>query len=360
MKKTIKTTTILISLMLIAAFLMIPAAAMGFTVTPELPETQRENGSSFFDLIVAPGLQQDITLIVSNTGDDDIVVQVELITTSTNRNGQINYTSKGVPDSTLEFSFEDIASVSQTHYEIPAREEVIISVTVAVPNEYFEGALLGSIRILREATDREREDPDTNVDQYTHVTAVVLVMRDDAEEILDPDFALGSITIEPAGNSSLVTANVRNIKPILVIGATVTAKIFPAGGDQPIFENTMDSVDFAPNSIFPFSFTDREDFYIDPGNYTAVVTLQYQDMTWEFEENFAIAPDEADEVNEVDESNEGADNQNVLQEDEEKSTPIWIIIAISFGGVILIIVIVMIIVTAKSSRKGLPPSVKSK
>jgi len=240
-------------MMLMVSILLITATAeMDFSVTPELPDNQRPNGSSFFDLIVAPGMQQELTIIVSNTRDDEIVVLVELITASTSRNGQINYTSRGMLDSSLKFSFEDMVTIPQTHFTIPAGDEITIPVSLTVPSESFDGAILGSIRVLREATDDEREEAGAIVNQYAHITAVRLVMTDDAEEIIQPDFALGSITTELVNYRASIIAYIRNIEPILIKSATATARIFPLGSDQPIFEHTMESLDFAPNSVFPF------------------------------------------------------------------------------------------------------------
>jgi len=340
MKKSIKATTILISLMLMASLLLITAAAMGFSVTPLLPENQRPNGSAFFDLIVTPGMRQDLTIMVSNSGDEEIVVLVELITASTSRNGQINYTSRGQMDTTLKFSFEDMASIPQTHFTIPAGGDVAVPISLTIPNETFDGIVLGSIRVLREATDQEREDAGAIVNQYAHVTAVRLVMRDDAEDMIQPDFALGSITTELVNFRASIIAHIRNTEPLLIKDATATARIYPLGSDQPVFEHTMESLDFAPNSVFPFSFVDREGYGIDPGNYTAVITLQHEDRTWEFDENFVITPDEASEVN------DGAVNQN-LPEEEEEGIPMWVFIAIGIGGAILIAIIVLIIVIVK-------------
>jgi len=351
MMKSIKATTILITLMLMAGILLITVAAMGFSVTPLLPDNQRPNGSSFFDLIVTPGMQQDLTIRVSNTGDEEITVLVELITASTSRNGQINYTSRGLMDVTLKYSFEDMVSIPETHYTIPARGELEIPVSLTVPNDTFEGAILGSIRVLREATDQEREEAGAIVNQYAHVTAVRLVMSDDAEEIIEPDFALGSITTELVNYRASIIAHIRNIEPLLIKGASATAQIYPLGSDQPIFEHTMDSLDFAPNSVFPFSFVDRGGYGIAPGNYTAKITLQHGSRIWEFNENFVITPDEAEEVN------EGAVNQNLPTPEVENddSIPFWVYPALGIGGALLIAVIVLIIVVVKKgSRKGLP------
>jgi len=341
MKKSIKVTTILISLMVMASIIIITATAMDFSVIPDLPDNQRQNGSSFFDLIVTPGMQQDLKVVVGNSIDDEIVVLVELITASTSRNGQINYTSRGITDSTLKFSFENLVTVPQTHFTIPAGGEIEIPVTLTVPNESFEGAILGSIRVLREATEQEREEAGALVNQYAHVTAVRLVMRDDAEEIITPDFALGSITTELVNYRASIIAHVRNIEPILIKGASATARIFPLGSDQPIFEHSMNTLDFAPNSVFPFSFVDREGFGIDPGNYTAVITINHEGRTWEFDENFSITPEAAEEIN------DGAVNQNLQPEQNDDSIPIWIFVAIGLGGAILIAVIVLIIVIVK-------------
>jgi len=345
MLKVLNKMTIFIVLASLAALLTIPAAAMDFSVSAVLPGNQRPNGSAFFDLLVHPGQEQDLIVEISNTRSTDIVVLVETITASTSRNGQINYTASGKMDDSLEHSFEDIVAMPQSYYDIPAKTTIQVPISLTVPDAPFSGAILGSIRVLREATQEEKDAAGAIVNQYAHVTAVRLVQSENAEEI-PADFALGEINVELVNYRASIIANVSNTQPIIIKGATASAVIYPKGSDQAIFEDSIESLDFAPNSVFPYSFVDREGYGIDAGDYTVAINIGYDGRDWNFRQDFTIDPKTADEVN------EGAVNQHGQVRPEAEGiapaeTPAWVYIMIAIGGAVLTALIALVIMVAR-------------
>jgi len=339
MLKTYKKLTVAIVLALMIAALTIPVAAMDFQVLPELPDNQRHNDSTFFDLLVTPGQRQNLVIEIRNISDNDIVVLVETITASTGRNGQINYTSRGELDETLRFSFEDLVTLPQDHFEVPALSSIEVAIDLEVPNEWFDGAILGSIRVLREATQEERDEGGMIVNQFASVTAVRLVTREDAEEI-PVDLALGEITAELINYRASIVVPIRNLQPRIIQGARATARIFPLGANQPIFEYNLERLDFAPNSVFPFSFVDREGYGIEAGDYTAVIEVEHEGEVWSFNQDFHITAQAAATVN------ESAVNQHGAVRPQQGLT-MWMWIAIIGGGLLLIVIIILIIVLAR-------------
>jgi len=345
MLKIFNKMTKFIVLVSLAALLAIPAAAMEFSVSAVLPENQRRNGSAFFDLLVHPGQKQDLIVEIRNTSSTEIVVLVETITASTSRNGQINYTASGEMDDSLEFSFSDMVAMPQSYYDIPAESTIQVPISLTVPDAPFAGAILGSIRVLREATQEEKDAAGAIVNQYAHVTAVRLVQSENAEDI-QADFALGEINVELVNYRASIIANVSNTQPIIIKGATASAVIYPKGSDQAIFESSIESLDFAPNSVFPYSFVDREGYGIDAGDYTAVISIGYGGRDWSFKQDFTIEPKAADAVN------EGAVNQHGqvrpgAEPVAPAGTPVWVYIMIAMGGAVLTAIIALIIMVAR-------------
>jgi len=345
MYKTLKRLTVVVVLALLAAMLMIPAAAMDFSVKPVLPENQRQNGSAFFDLMVRPGQTQDLVIEIGNTSDVDIAVLVETITASTSRSGQINYTSRGVHDETLKYSFEEMVSIPQDYYSIPAGTSIKVPISLTVPDEPFEGALLGSVRVLREATQEEKAAAGAIVNQYAHVTAVRIIQNENAEAI-NADFALGEITAELVNYRASIVAMIRNTQPMIIKGASATASIYEKGARHPIFEHSQETLEFAPNSVFQYSFVDEEGYGIEPGEYTAMIDVKYGGKTWSFEQDFTIPAQVAAIVN------EGALNQYGQQRPAADAgviagIPLWGVIAIAVGAALFAAITVLIIVVAK-------------
>ena len=333
-------------MVLMTSALIIPVVAMDFHVRPELPENQRQNGSTFFDLLVTPGQVQDLVIVISNISDNDIVVLVEPITVSTGRNGQINYTSSGEMDETLMYSFEDLLSLQQSQYDVPAQSSIEVTMNLRAPGELFDGAILGSIRVLRDATREEREAAGVAISQFASVNAVRLVNREDAEDI-PVIFELGNISTESIEQIQSIVVPVRNTQPRLVQGAKATAQIFQSGSEESIFEYKIDKVDFAPNSIFPLTISDQQGNGIETGDYNAIIEVEHEGQIWSFEQDFHI------NTQAVVATSESVPDRQADERQSEQSIPMWKWIAIMVVGLLLIVIIVMIIAVSRR-RKAFP------
>jgi hypothetical protein len=344
--KRLKKLMVYAILTAIAIVFAITATAMDFSVTLVLPENQRDNGSSFFDLIVRPGQVQDLMIEVINTEERDINVLVEAVTASTTQGGDINYTTKdGEMDETLKFAFEDMITEPNSPITVPAGERVAIPIRLTVPNEPFEGIILGSISVLQMITEEERVSDATIINEYAYVTAVRLMQNEGAES-LPADFALGEIEAELVNFRAAVVVPVRNTEPKLIRGATMHAQIFQSGRINPIFEHTRENVGIAPNSIFPFSFIDEEGYGISSGDYTARITIEYEGENWTFEQDFHISPLAAAAVN------DGALNLTGETRPVEywwDNIPLWVMVSAAAGAVL---VLSLIIVAIKNKREN--------
>ena len=347
MLKTLKKMTVAAVFVLTAAATAITAAAMGFSVTTNLPENQRDTGRSSFDLLVSPGMEQDIIITIRNAEDVDSVVLVETITASTSRNGDLNYSSRGMMDQTLQFSFEDIAKVPQSYYTIPAGGSIDVPVRLTVPNEPFEGMILGSIRVFKEATEEEREAAGAIVNQYAYVTAVRLVQDVNADNI-PAEFVLGELTAERVSRRASIVAYIRNTQPKLIKDAAASATIYPRGGNEAVFELKNENVSFAPNSIFPFSIVDREGRGIEAGDYTAHIEIMYEGKTWSFVEDFTITETAA-----------AAANENAINQLEDPvarwfdDIPLWAMVGIGMGAMLMFLMVVLIARTKRQNTKNI-------
>jgi hypothetical protein len=333
----------------------ITASAMDFNVTIEEPDNQRHPGASLFDLVVNPGQEQDLLIIISNTSQREITVSVETVTASTGRNGAINYSSAGLMDETLQYSFEDLARPPQSHYTIPAQDSIRVPIRLNTPQEPFDGIILGSIVVLREATQEERDESGSIVNQFAQVIQVRLRNSEEAADI-PTHFELEGIFSEPESFRVSITANLRNIQPKMLREASVSAIVYPEGSDQPIYESYVLTVDFAPNSIFQYTFIYSEGIRMDAGNYTAIITIESEGEIWELWGDFVVTPDEASIFH------EGSHIEQVQQRPESSisdvasdflNLPLWAYIALAVNAILLIIIIVVIIriVTRKSDKK---------
>jgi hypothetical protein len=255
-------------------------------------------------------------------------------------------------DETLQTPLEEMITIPQTHYTVPADSSIPISVTLSVPEQPFEGIALGSIRVLKEVTEEERAAGGMIVNQFAYVVAVRLAQSRNADS-MEPDFALGEVTAELVNHRASIVAQIRNPVSRLTSAASVTATIYPKGGDQSIFSYDMPDVSFAPNSIFNLSFVDRAGYGIEAGEYTAKISVEHQGKTWDFDRDFIITAQQAAVVN------ESAVNQQQAQQSPRAPVigavgriPQWVVYTgITVISIMFVCLIVLTIIIVKRNMK---------
>ncbi|MCL2248972.1 MAG: DUF916 and DUF3324 domain-containing protein [Oscillospiraceae bacterium] len=348
-KKARKLVSIIALVMLSAFALNITAAAMGFSVNAVLPENQRDNGSSFFDLIVYPGQEQDLLITIDNMQDREVLMLVEIITASTSRNAEINYTSAGLSDETMKFSIGDILTVSDSAITVAPETTIQVPLKMVVPDEPFEGILLGSIKVTAEPTEEEIAAGGI-VNRFSHIIAVRLMQSEGADQNIPVEFLLRDVTAELTNHRVSVVARIRNPEPRIVRDFTVSAEITPVGSNQIFFEREIQNVEMAPNSIFPFTLVDEAGYGIEAGDYVARLTITHEEQTWYFEENFTVDDRWAAELK------EGAINITGEERPDPSwwmNIPMWAIIAAGGGALVIFLLVILIISQNKKSKKDM-------
>ena len=346
MRKAISTIALILVFLTSAIGLSVPAQAMGgISVAPIFPENQNPDTSGFFDLLVSPGERQEIAIYVGNGTPEDLTVTIRLITASTNRNGIINYTTPGLNDETMRHSFSEIAflpDAAQGEVVIPAGLQGRVPIFIDIPEEKFEGMILGAIRVTQELSEEEIAEGGTIVNRYNFVLAVRLQHSYDEVE---PDFLMGEVGPQLINHRNAIVANVRHTQPRITRPVTATAQLYARGGTEPLFE-ADESVNFAPNTIFPFVIARDLGRGLEPGYYTARIQLEYEGQTWNLEHEFEITADTVYEEAQPEAPVDAIDNPS------GDGLPVWAIITIVVVGGLLIAVIVMLINSRKTKQDG--------
>ena len=338
-------TALVVWLTCVFALATMAGANGGFSVTPVFPSNQNPESTGAFNLNVTPGQRQEIAVMVNNPQDEPITVEISLISPGTNRNGIIDYTGPGRLDETIEgASFSDIAHLTVSEdITVPANMSAEIPVIIEIPQDGIEGVMLGAVHVLLGITDEEVEDAGMIVNRFAHVISVRLQEEGASEP--PADFALGEVRVDLVNHRAAIVADVRNPQPRFAMGAIAHAQVYPAGSDQPMFTAGNVGVDFAPNSIFPFSMTDEGGYGIPPGSYIARVQIEHDGQNWEFEETFTVAAQAAAVVNAA------AVNQQASPYQLRGGFPAWGFAAIGAGVILLIGLTALILRSKSKSRK---------
>jgi len=336
---------ILLAVAFAPTFVLEVSAAGGFSVSPILPENQVTETTSFFDILVTPG-QQEIAILINNTRDEPITVEIDIFSPATSNNGSIDYTSSGRNDESMQYSFEDIARLTTgREVTIPANSSEIVPVIMDIPSGGFDGIIMGSIYTLLGITPEEEAAAGMIVNRFAFAMPVRL--RGNNYTDIEANFLIGNIDIQTVNHRASIVADIRNPQPRLVSGALVSAQVYQAGSDTAIFEVSNMNVDFAPNTIFPLTMQDQAGTGVPGGDYIINVQIELDGRTWDFEEDFHIEPMQAAIVNEA------ALNQVQLPPEQvsHEQFPLWMF-AVGAGVVILLVsAAVFFVVSSNKARR---------
>lgn len=343
MKQFRKLTAALLPALLALAAMALPAAASegaNFSVTPLYPDRQEQQNLGYFNLTVQPGETLELSVLVTNSGTEDITTFVEAVPASTNRNGIIHYEKDSVFDETLKINFSDITDVSSSEVTIPTGQTREVPFTIRVPAEPFEGAVMGAVRVLKKPNQSAEASGMANItNQFSYLIGVVLR---ESEGIIAPAFDMTNVKLESVNYKAAVVNYIRNPMPESFDKISVDAQIFAEGSSEPLLKDTKEDVRMAPNSVFEFTLVDQNTAAFAPGNYVSRVHLEREGQTWDFEVAFTVDAAVADAVNE----NTIVDTLPAAETAAEASSlPVWAIVLISVGGVLLLLVIILVLLT---------------
>ena len=314
-------------------------ASGGIEVTPLLPGNQRAETTTFFDLNVQPGQEQELAIRITNSNAFEVSVTVEASIASTNRSGQIVYVSPedvGYPPRRL---LTDMVQLPADQITIPPESRYDYIFTLTVPDEEFDGIIQGSVRAIRELTEEEAAVGGL-VARYSHNTPIRLRQNDDPIELKQDDIILESVRPELVRLSVSAVCSIINTMPIRIRDAVITAQVDMVGSDEPFIEYFNDSIQIAPESMFPLAIVDDQGKTFEAGEYIVKINMQYDGMEWNFEEGFEITQEEADEFNE-----------RVWVDEEETEDFPWAIVLIIAGAALMWAIVIALILIKRSRDK---------
>ncbi|NKD31641.1 WxL protein host-binding domain-containing protein [Enterococcus casseliflavus] len=310
---------------------------LNFFVTPILPDSQLEGGATgYFDLNLDAGEQEELQLRIQNTTAAAIEVEVSAHTAYTNVNGVVEYGRDAeTPDPTLPASIGDLIEAPGV-ITLEANEEQIVSMTLTMPEEPFEGVLAGSIRII-ELIDRQRT-AEEGVGIRNDFSFIVGVVASNHRTVTEPGLELLEVFADQVNYRNVFSATIQNYTPTFVNHLEVEAEVRASGSDEVLYEAHRTGMQMAPNSHmhFPISLQGNR---FRSGDYLLTMVARSGDDVWEWEQEFRVDAADARRLNEED----------VTLEPE---TNWWLI-----GGVIVmllltIFVVVLIIMKKKNAKEG--------
>ena len=318
---------LLILLLLITVKSEVLADGITYGVKANIPENQIDKKVTYFDLLVKPGDTQSISLTLTNSGPEEIILGIKTNTAATNKNGVIDYSkSEGDKDSSLEVNFSDIIEGPE-EVTLAPNESKDVTFEISIPKEEFQGTVLGGFYIYKIGGETEQEQ-EQNVQIKNEYSYVIAVKLTESEEKILPELVLNDVKPGLENYRTAVTANIQNIKPTIIDKLHIKAVVTEKGKETVIHQMVKDDMNMAPNSSFDFPIS-WDNKPLMPGTYTLKLESTSSEGEWKFEKDFKIDGEVSKELN--------------TEAVELEKDNYWIYIVIGALGLLLVSFIVVLL-----------------
>lgn len=308
-----------------------------YSVQSVLPENQVNSNVSYFDIEMEQGQEQELEVIVYNSSNEDITVEVSNNPALTNSNGLIVYDGlsedKELHDS-MVYPFSDISTIESPTVDVPAGKQETVIVTVQAPDEAFDGVILGGLYFSLDPEEAEDAESVTIQNRYSYALAVQ-ISESGNDNAVEPEIELLSLNAGLINHRTGLQTEFVNTTP-MIIGLEIEGNVYREGEDEPLYTRAEEEFMVAPNTKFeyPIRYDNQK---LEAGNYIFRATANDGDESWEFEEEFEVTEEIADEANE----------EAVELSEEDNSLLLYLILGLGVLVGILIIVVVYLLIKRK-------------
>lgn len=267
-----------------------------YSVSANIPEFQANKNLSYFDLLLSPKQQEDISIHLSNNGKEEAVYLIDVNNAATNSNGVIDYGQTDLKkDSSAKHVLNQLVSPKNQEVTLKPGEEKDVPFHVSMPDKSFSGIILGGIHISKKDSESKKLDGTAIRNKYAYVIGVKL--QNDTQAVA-PDLKLRSAKPGLQNLYTTIFANIQNPKPTIISKTAIDAKITKKGSDKVLYETKKDNLSIAPNTNFDFPISlDKKE--IAAGDYTVTIDAKEgnTNKTWHLTTDFTIKADKAKKIN---------------------------------------------------------------
>ncbi|WP_125708758.1 DUF916 and DUF3324 domain-containing protein [Lacticaseibacillus porcinae] len=251
------------------------AEGAGFTVTPQMTASQIGGDLGWFNLLVKPGVQEKLPVVVANQSNQTKTLRLQLTNAYTQRNGQIGYDPNTQKRINAQTSITAIGSKPVT-VELAPKTGKTVTFTVTPPE--FSGVVLGAIYAQDQTPAAQSSASGFAItNQFAMVVAVALQT---SETKVPPQLTLASA----AANTKQIVAHVQNPQPTLFGKLTLKSTVNFQG--KAVLTQTDKDFAMAPNSDLAYQLTPQST--LQPGQYQLVIDATAGTAKWHLTKTFAI------------------------------------------------------------------------
>lgn len=280
-------------LMLSGTFVNVQAEEyVSFSVKAHLPENQLNKENSYFDLRVKPQDEQLLKTEILNHENEEITVKLSVRNATTNQNGMIVYEEIEAEGESNHPRLTELVTFEEEEIVIPGGESKIVSAKLKMPEEEFDGIVLGGLHF--EKVPKEETDIDGLAIQNKYAYLIGVVLSENDREVV-PELEYVEATADIVNHRTASVITIENKSPIIMEDLTIKAKVYKEDSDL-VKETKLNEVNMAPNSTMDV-VVDWENHPFEDGKYYVEVKASHPSNTWEWEDSFYILKKDATMIN---------------------------------------------------------------
>lgn len=268
-----------------------------FSVRAKIPSNQIDQLKSYFDLKMSPGQTQTIEIEVYNHSKKQTTIEANITFATTNDNGLIDYSETNEKNADKSLKYPLINLVKEPHKEItiPSGKSKIVSFTITMPKDQYDGVLLGAIQFQKKTEENTKSSKESNIQIKNQYAYIVGIKLSETMKVVFPDLHLLGIKPKLVNYHTAIAATIQNSEPEIIEKMSVDAKIYKKGSKEILYSSKKSDLKMAPNSNFDYSI-DLNNRPIEPGTYRLKMKAIIETQVWEWEEIFTIG-NEAEKLN---------------------------------------------------------------
>lgn len=316
------------------------ASELNFGIIPVIPENQRDQSESYFDLQVLNQTKQIIELKVANRTEKVVTVETDLKRATTNVNGIVEYgENENNTDSSLKLNIEEIVTVLDKEKVLKPNSEDVIRLEIKVIDADFPGVLASGLTFKEKLSENEegqqQEQGLAIKNEYAYVVALLLqgniLQKDITSELL-----LNKVQADQLNYRNVIVANLQNPQPKYLNKIKIDGRVTKKGKTETLYSIKKENLQFAPNSNVDFPIPLEGD-KLKAGVYELTLDVVSDSGKWHFKKEFTVTAEKAKTLNKQDVS---------IEEDNT-----WLYLVIIVISIVLIILIIMLVVMRKKNSK---------
>ncbi|RDX01526.1 DUF916 and DUF3324 domain-containing protein [Listeria kieliensis] len=285
---------------LLFAMLILPqngqASKFNFAVDTVLPDNQIDKQKTYFNLKMKPNQEQTLTIKLRNDTDSPVVINPEIHSATTNRNGVVEYgKSSAKRDSSLSHEMNELIKVKK-EITVPAKGSYNLLLEVKMPEKAYDGILAGGITLEEKQTKKSKQDKSEGLqieNKYAYVVGITLQENDSK---VKQDLKLKKVAPNQVNARNVIEATLQNPTATYLNRFEVDAVITKKGKDEALYKSKKEGMQVAPNSHFAYPVPLNGE-KMKPGKYTLHLKAKSSKESWNFTKDFTIKPEEADKFN---------------------------------------------------------------